>query len=167
MNELITPHNVGVKNALENMKEVLALYKKVIGNYRLLLDGERYLTDREVAQILKVSRRTLHSPKRACSPVLAHTFLLVGNVLVESTQQRFVLAAETLIGIAHNLCRYESLAIRKVLIVFDDLRLDIIQFAVNLQCLLAAALGTIALHVPHVNASFGTICTINRHNFVK
>ena len=59
MNELIMPHNVGVKNAEENMKEVLALYKKVIGNYRPLLDGERYLTDREVAQILKVSRRTL------------------------------------------------------------------------------------------------------------
>ena len=53
------PHNIGVKNALENMKEVLALYKKVIGNYRPLLDGERYLTDQEVAQILKVSRRTL------------------------------------------------------------------------------------------------------------
>ena len=31
MNELIMPHNAGVKNALENMKEVLALYKKVIG----------------------------------------------------------------------------------------------------------------------------------------
>ncbi len=59
MNELIMPHNIGVKNALENMKEVLALYKRVIGNYRPLLDGERYLTDREVAQILKVSRRTL------------------------------------------------------------------------------------------------------------
>ena len=59
MNELIMPHNVGVKNALESMKEVLALYKNVIGCYRPLLDGERYLTDREVAQILKVSRRTL------------------------------------------------------------------------------------------------------------
>ena len=59
MNELIMPHNIGVKNALENMKEVLALYKNVIGCYRPLLDGERYLTDREVASILKVSRRTL------------------------------------------------------------------------------------------------------------
>ena len=59
MNELIMSHNVGVKNVLENMKELLALYKKVTGNYRPLLDGERYLTDREVAQILKVSRRTL------------------------------------------------------------------------------------------------------------
>ncbi len=53
------PHNVGVKNALENMKELLVLYKKVIANYRPLLDGERFLTDREVASILKVCRRTL------------------------------------------------------------------------------------------------------------
>ena len=59
MNELIMPHNVGVENVLGNMKELLALYKKVIGNYRPLLDGERYLTDKEVASILKVSRRTL------------------------------------------------------------------------------------------------------------
>ena len=58
MNELIMSHNVGVKNVLENMKDLLALYKKVTGNYRPLLDGERYLTDKEVAQILKVSRRT-------------------------------------------------------------------------------------------------------------
>lgn len=56
---LIMLHNVSVKNALEDMKELLVLYKKVIGNYRPLLDGERYLTDKEVSQILKVSRRTL------------------------------------------------------------------------------------------------------------
>ena len=59
MNELIMPHNAGVRNALESMKEVLALYKKVTGNYRPMLDGERYLTDKEVSAILKVSRRTL------------------------------------------------------------------------------------------------------------
>ena len=43
----------------EDMKELLALYKKVTGNYRPLLNGERYLTDMEVSEILKVSRRTL------------------------------------------------------------------------------------------------------------
>ena len=51
------PHNAGVKRVLESMKEVLALYKNVTGNYRPMLDGERYLTDREVAEILKVSKR--------------------------------------------------------------------------------------------------------------
>ena len=79
MNELIMPHNVGVKNAVENMKEVLALYKKVIGNYRPLLDGERYLTDKEVAQILKVSRRTLQEYRN--EGMLPYV-LLDGKVLV-------------------------------------------------------------------------------------
>ena len=79
MNELIMPHNVGVKNAVENMEEVLALYKNVIGCYRPLLDGERYLTDREVAQILKVSRRTLQEYRNG--GVLPY-ILLGGKVLV-------------------------------------------------------------------------------------
>ena len=79
MNELIMPHNVGVKNAVENMKEVLVLYKKVIGNYRPLLDGERYLTDKEVAQILKVSRRTLQEYRN--EGMLPYV-LLGGKVLV-------------------------------------------------------------------------------------
>ena len=78
MNELIMPHNVGVKNAVENMKEVLALYKKVIGNYRPLLDGERYLTDKEVSQILKISRRTLQEYRN--DGVLPY-ILLGGKVL--------------------------------------------------------------------------------------
>ena len=59
MNELIMPHNASVRNALDSMKEILALYRKVTGNYRPMLDGERYLTDRDVSEILKVSRRTL------------------------------------------------------------------------------------------------------------
>ena len=79
MNELIMPHNVGVKNAVENMKEVLALYKNVIGCYRPLLDGERYLTDREVAQILKVSRRTLQEYR---NDGMLPYILLGGKVLV-------------------------------------------------------------------------------------
>jgi len=78
MNELIMPHNVGVKNALESMKEILTLYQKVIANYRPLLDGERYLTDKEVAQILKVSRRTLQEYRN--DAVLPY-ILLGGKVL--------------------------------------------------------------------------------------
>ena len=78
MNELIMPHNIGVKKALENMEEVLALYKKVIGNYRPLLDSERYLTDKEVSQILKISRRTLQEYRN--DGVLPY-ILLSGQVL--------------------------------------------------------------------------------------
>ena len=88
MNELIMPHNIGVKKALENMEEVLALYKKVIGNYRPLLDGERYLTDREVAQILKVSRRTLQEYRN--DGVLPYV-LLGGKVLYRESDLERVL----------------------------------------------------------------------------
>ena len=88
MNELIMPHNVGVKNVLENMKEVLALYKNVIGCYRPLLDGERYLTDREVAQILKVSRRTLQEYR---NEGLVPYILLGGKVLYRESDLEKVL----------------------------------------------------------------------------
>jgi len=88
MNELIMSHNVGVKNVLENMKDLLALYKKVTGNYRPLLDGERYLTDREVAQILKVSRRTLREYRN--DGVIPY-ILLGGKVLYRESDLESVL----------------------------------------------------------------------------
>ena len=53
------PHNVGVKNALESMKDVLALYKKDIGNYRPLLDGKSYLTDKIGVPFCTVLRREI------------------------------------------------------------------------------------------------------------
>lgn len=59
MSELIQSHNVGVKNALNKMDKVLSRYREMMSNYRPPLNGERYLTDYETAEILKVSRRTL------------------------------------------------------------------------------------------------------------
>ena len=88
MNELIMPHNAGVKRILESMKVILALYRNVTGNYRLLLDGERYLTDREVAEILKVSRRTLQEYRN--DGVLPY-ILLGGKVLYRESDLPSVL----------------------------------------------------------------------------
>ena len=90
MNELIMPHNAGVKRVMESMKEVLALYKNVTSNYRPLLDGERYLTDREVAEILKVSRRTLQEYRN--DGVLPY-ILLGGKVLYRESALERVLEA--------------------------------------------------------------------------
>ena len=88
MNELIMPHNTGVKRVLDSMKDVLALYKSVIGNYRPMLDGERYLTDSEVAEILKVSRRTLQEYRNG--GVLPY-ILLGGKVLYRESDLESVL----------------------------------------------------------------------------
>ena len=59
-------------------------------------------------------------------------------------------------------------SMKEVLIVFDDLCLDVIQLTVNLQCLLAASFGTVALHVPHIkrNRLLTTelaLSAVNRH----
>ena len=88
MNELIMPHNAGVKRVLDSMTDVLALYKSVIGNYRPLLDGERYLTDSEVAEILKVSRRTLQEYRT--NGILPY-ILLGGKVLYRESDLEKVL----------------------------------------------------------------------------
>ena len=88
MNELIMPHNPGVKRVLESMKEVLTLYKNVTGNYRPMLDGERYLTDREVAEILKLSRRTLQEYRN--DGVLPY-ILLCGKVLYRESDLEKIL----------------------------------------------------------------------------
>ena len=88
MNELIMPHNPGVKRVLESMREVLTLYKNVTGNYRPLLDGERYLTDREVTSILKVSRRTLQEYRN--DGVIPY-ILLGGKVLYRESDLERVL----------------------------------------------------------------------------
>ena len=101
-------------------------------------------------ELCHILTRALHSPECACSPVLPYTLLLVGDVLVESAQQRLVFASKALIRVTHHLSRHESLTIGQVLIVLDDLRLDVIQFAVNLQSLFAAAFGTVTFHVPHI-----------------
>ena len=88
MNKLIMPHNAGVKRVLESMREVLALYKNVIGKYHPMLDGERYLTDSEVAKILKVSRRTLQEYRN--DGVLPY-ILLGGKVLYRESDLEKVL----------------------------------------------------------------------------
>ena len=70
------------------MKDVLVLYKNIIDNYRPMLDGERYLTDREVAEILKVSRRTLQEYRN--DGVLPY-ILLGGKVLYRESDLERVL----------------------------------------------------------------------------
>ena len=78
MNELIMSHNAGVKNVLNNMQEVLELYKKVTSNYRPMLDGDRYLTDDETSKMLKISRRTLQEYR---SDGIIPYYLLGGKIL--------------------------------------------------------------------------------------
>ena len=59
MNELILSQNPAIKRMRDTMVELHNLCKQVTESYRPMLNGERYLTDDEVSQTLKISRRTL------------------------------------------------------------------------------------------------------------
>ena len=59
MNELILSQNPAVKRLKDTMNELQSLCRQVTDSYRPMLNGERYLTDEETSQVLKISRRTL------------------------------------------------------------------------------------------------------------
>ena len=65
LNELMTRESGPVDRLLEKLERQLAEVGRLTENYRPVLGGERYLTDREVAQLLKTSRRTLQEHRDA------------------------------------------------------------------------------------------------------
>ena len=65
MNELMTRESGPVARLLGKLERTLAEIELLTENYRPVLGGERYLTDRETAQLLKTSRRTLQEHRDA------------------------------------------------------------------------------------------------------
>jgi excisionase family DNA binding protein len=58
-NNVITKDNEMVKSFFFSLEKMLDGIEYVVDNYKPSLNGERYLTDKEVSERLKVSRRTL------------------------------------------------------------------------------------------------------------
>lgn len=58
-NEIITMEDEKVASILQKMRKSSRWLSGFLESYRPPLDGEVYLTDKEVADLLRVSRRTL------------------------------------------------------------------------------------------------------------
>ena len=58
-NELITEKNERVGHFMESLERMLKGMERLAAGCRPVLNGERYLTDKELSARLKVSRRTL------------------------------------------------------------------------------------------------------------
>ena len=58
-NEILTVEDEPVATVVQNMRKGSKWLSAFMESYRPPLDGEHYLTDKEVAEILRVSRRTL------------------------------------------------------------------------------------------------------------
>lgn len=82
MEELITKRNKDVVTFFESLEELIACLEDAFEETRPLLNAERYLTDKEVAEILKVSRRTLQDYRN--QGVLSY-ILLGGKVLYKES----------------------------------------------------------------------------------
>ena len=59
MNELMTKDNEWILHFMGSLDRLLDNYEHMTANYRPILGGERFFTDKEVSTRLKVSRRTL------------------------------------------------------------------------------------------------------------
>lgn len=59
MNEIMTNESEWITRFMGSLDRMLSGVERMAANYRPTLDGERFLTDKEVAARLKISRRTL------------------------------------------------------------------------------------------------------------
>lgn len=59
MSEIITKENERVKGFFHSLERMLDKIEDVLTNQRPTLNGERFLTDKEVSERLKISRRSL------------------------------------------------------------------------------------------------------------
>ena len=57
-NDVFTMEDEPLATVVQNMRKGSKWLSAFLESYRPPLDGERYLTDREVADLLRVSRRT-------------------------------------------------------------------------------------------------------------
>lgn len=58
-NKLITRENEWIVCLLNSMEQIMIKMEQMRGEYRPVLGGERFLTDKELSERLKISRRTL------------------------------------------------------------------------------------------------------------
>ena len=59
MSEIIDRKNERVSRLFQCLDRVMQSVQELANNHKPTLNGERYLTDREMSALLKVSRRTL------------------------------------------------------------------------------------------------------------
>ncbi len=89
-NEIITMEDEKVASILQKMRKSSRWLSGFLESYRPPLDGEVYLTDKEVADLLRVSRRTLQEYR---NERLLPYIILGGKVLYPESGLREVLEA--------------------------------------------------------------------------
>lgn len=85
---------------------------------------------------------------RPLGTVFSHPFCERPVLLVKGAEQRFVLRADALVGVAHHFGGHIRITVRNPLVVLGNLRLDVVKCGVHRLCLLALAFCAVALGIP-------------------
>ena len=64
MNQLLTHESKSKDTSMQSLKKANNWLSSFIESYNPPLDGERYLTDKELSEFLKLSRRTLQEYRK-------------------------------------------------------------------------------------------------------
>ena len=85
-----------------------------------------------------------------CSPdpVFSDTLLEHFIFLVESTEQCFILTAQSLIGFAYHFCRYIRFTVGYTLVMLDDLSLDVVKHKIGFPRFHTLALCLVPFGIP-------------------
>lgn len=89
--ELITRNNAQITGFLKTLECILANIEQLNKNYRQPLNGEYFLTDREVSEQLKISRRALQDYRNQGKIPYIH---LGGKILYKESDIEKVLEKE-------------------------------------------------------------------------
>ena len=100
-NEVFSMEDEPVATAIQNMLKGSKWLSAFLESYRPPLDGEHYLTDREVAEMLRVSRRTLQEYR---NNRMLPFILLAGKVLYPESGLRELLEANYLKPLEYGGC---------------------------------------------------------------
>ena len=91
-NNVITMDCESVAVLLQKMRKESKWLSDFLESYRPPLDGERYLTDKEVAELLRVSRRTLQEYRN--NRILPFILLAGKAAFIRNRELREVLEAK-------------------------------------------------------------------------
>ena len=100
-NEVFSMEDEQVATAIQNMLKGSKWLSAFLESYRPPLDGEHYLTDKEVAEMLRVSRRTLQEYR---NNRMLPFILLAGKVLYPESGLRELLEANYLKPLEYGGC---------------------------------------------------------------
>lgn len=82
MEDVILERNPQMTAFFQTMESLLTNIEEMAGNCRPFLNGERYMTDKQLADLLKMSRRTLQDYRT--NGILSY-YLLGGKVLYKES----------------------------------------------------------------------------------